>query len=506
MRTYLFCVLLVLSATPVTAQAATHIVLPDGSGDLPTIQAAIAASAWSDTIALGDGVFSGAGNRDLLYAGKPIVICSLSGDPASCVIDCEGSEADPHRAFVFEWGESPGSVLCAVTITGGHAHGADPPESLESCGGGILITNYSNPTLIDVVIRDCTAWIGGAVCIWEGSPRLEGCVFSGNLAWWGSGGGIWCSYGSPTLTDCRFVENRSNQAGGAMSCRYAPDPSFARCWFEGNSIENGFGGAIDVYLGVQAVFEQCTFVGNSIDGWGYGGAIFCGYNDTTADFDGCTFYGNAADQGGAIASQEVAVTLANTIIAFSTNGESVYCEGTGSATLTCCDLYGNEGGDWVGCVGDQYGVNGNIAFDPLFCEPEVGDFSIEDISPCAPEWNPECGLIGAWPVGCGLSDAPSADPLPVRAGFARPAWPNPALGQVSIQYFSSPGVPPAFIRILDLSGRVIRTLEAGTTQRGVTVQVWDGRNEAGTLVPSGVYLCNLVTDGETYHQQLVVVR
>jgi len=91
----------------------------------------------------------------------------------------------------------------------------------------------------------------------------------------------------------------------------------------------------------------------------------------------------------------------------------------------------------------------------------------------------------------------------MRAGFQRPAWPNPTLGQVSIQYALASDERQAVIRILDLSGRVIRMLEA---RPGMTLQTWDGRDDAGLLVPSGVYLCNLVTDRETYHQQLAVVR
>jgi hypothetical protein len=72
-----------------------------------------------------------------------------------------------------------------------------------------------------------------------------------------------------------------------------------------------------------------------------------------------------------------------------------------SLTLTCCDLYGNAGGDWVNCVEEMYGVDGNFSADPLFCDPDVGDFRLKDCSPCAPAQNPDCGLIGAWPVGCG---------------------------------------------------------------------------------------------------------
>jgi len=95
--------------------------------------------------------------------------------------------------------------------------------------------------------------------------------------------------------------------------------------------------------------------------------------------------------------------IANTIIAFSQDGEAVYCHGGSNPTLTCCDVYGNEGGDWVGCIEDQYGINGNISEDPLFCDPENEDFTLHCISPCAPFTppNPECDLIGAWPIGCG---------------------------------------------------------------------------------------------------------
>ena len=78
--------------------------------------------------------------------------------------------------------------------------------------------------------------------------------------------------------------------------------------------------------------------------------------------------------------------------------------------VTCCDLYGNAGGDWVNCVEDLYGVDGNISADPLFCDPGSGDFQLQQGSPCAP--GSDCDLIGAWPVGCGgpagVPDVPAA--------------------------------------------------------------------------------------------------
>ena len=71
-----------------SASAATYVVQPDGTGDFPTIQAAINAVVDTDIIELADGTFTGDGNRDLDYLGKAITIRSQSGDPSVCVIDC----------------------------------------------------------------------------------------------------------------------------------------------------------------------------------------------------------------------------------------------------------------------------------------------------------------------------------------------------------------------------------------------------------------------------------
>jgi hypothetical protein len=50
--------------------------------------------------------------------------------------------------------------------------------------------------------------------------------------------------------------------------------------------------------------------------------------------------------------------------------------------LACCDVYGNTQGDWVGCLAGGEGVDGNFTADPLFCDPENGDYSLDAVSPC----------------------------------------------------------------------------------------------------------------------------
>jgi len=77
--------------------------------------------------------------------------------------------------------------------------------------------------------------------------------------------------------------------------------------------------------------------------------------------------------------------LRNTIITASRDGEAIHCVTESAVHLSCCDLYGNEGGDWVGCIAGLYGTEGNISAGPFFCDPENGDFGLADYSPCAPD-------------------------------------------------------------------------------------------------------------------------
>jgi hypothetical protein len=95
--------------------------------------------------------------------------------------------------------------------------------------------------------------------------------------------------------------------------------------------------------------------------------------------------------------------LSRSIIAFNTGAAAQMV--VGLPDLACCDVYGNSGGDWVGCLAGLLGCSGNICTDPLFCNAAADDDRLEPGSPCAPFTAPneECDLIGAWPVGCATS-------------------------------------------------------------------------------------------------------
>jgi hypothetical protein len=189
-----------------TAKAAVYVVSPDPiMGDYPTIQAAIDAAVGGDVIELMNGTFVGPGNRDMDFLGKAIRVRSQSGDPASCVIDCQGSPAEHHRAFYFHSGETSAAQVRQITVQNGYA----------PLGGAIHCSEQSSPTII-------------------------GCIFSNNEAS-GDGGAIYLQDWSATAVDQCWFEGNSAVAGGAVGACFHASPSFAHCTFVGNGADRGGG-------------------------------------------------------------------------------------------------------------------------------------------------------------------------------------------------------------------------------------------------------------------------
>jgi len=405
MRQVLLSICLSLFASS-TSSAETYVVRPDGTGDFPTIQAALDAVAGGDVIELTDGTFTGDGNRDLDFLGKDVTVRSQTGDPATCVLDGGGSATDPHRVFHFRNGETGRALLEGIQITGGWND--TPPR-----GGGVLLEGMSSPTFRSCLFEEnygsavlCSTWC---------APHFQDCEFRNNDGW--QGGGIYSLAAQPVVNRCSFFRNSSTLAGGAIMA-HGGRVTLDDCEFEGN-VAGESGGALMLLFGTQGEVSNCSFLNNSAE---QAGAVFNFFADLV--LEGCTFIGNTANaDGGAFASGKMSTTimrnctfyrngarggtlmcgeswtrLENTIIAFGAEGQAIQV--ANRVTLVCCDLYGNPGGDWTTGIEDQYGINGNISEDPLFCDMENDDCTLDAASPCAPANSGDCGLIGALPVVC----------------------------------------------------------------------------------------------------------
>ena len=198
----------------------TRIVDSDGtSGEYATIQAAINASTDGDEVVLLPGTYTGWGNRDLDFWGKAITVRSV--DPhvpqgvASTIIDCQGTEREPHRGFLFHSGETSGAIVAGLTIVNGYGETTRYEEELlggASPVGGAILCVGSSPTITHCIIDgNAAASHGGGICCTDNSsPSIINCIISRSTAG-GDGGGIACLAGSgPTITHCTYPRRSSS--------------------------------------------------------------------------------------------------------------------------------------------------------------------------------------------------------------------------------------------------------------------------------------------------------
>jgi pectin methylesterase-like acyl-CoA thioesterase len=372
----------------VTRDPATFTVRPDGTGTHPTIQAAINACINGDIVELTDGTFTGTGNRDITFSGKAITVRSASGNPQACIIDCQGTSGNPHRGIAFNVNETSSSILDGVSIIDG----------FQNLGGGLYFNGNTRPTINNCVLHlNYASTNGGGVWCGSGSaPTFNNCDIYSNVSY-GGGGGIHSAGATPAFIGCRVRMNNAATDGGGLFAT-SSSPIIRNTVFQGNSANDDGGGAY-YETNSSPSPSACAFLLNvANDG---GGALYC-TGPANPVISSCTFSENQAAFGGTISLMSSSnLTMDHSIVSFASSGGSIYCDGMSHATLSCCDVYGNAGGDWIGCIASQNGVNGNFGANPLYCAPAVLNYALHLDSPCAPANNPTCGTVGAYGVGCG---------------------------------------------------------------------------------------------------------
>lgn len=353
------------------AGAAILPVHADGSGPYPTIAAAVAAAVDGDIVELSPGLYAGPGNRDVNVSGRGITIRSVNGDPQEAIIACGGTAMMPHRALAIFGSRPTPVVIEGLTITGGYGYGGTP--SIPGAGA-LLVANDAAP-----LVRNCFFTANHCAMVWDNAggavyvdercdATFEGCEFRGNSAYFGGAVAV-NHFSRASFTDCRFLDNRGGR-GGAI---WGNSTSKTRCLFARNTAQQG--GAI----------------------WGNG------YNEELSVR--CTYSGNSAPEGGAIYSltgYPDPVHLVDTIVAGCPQGASIHASAGVSVILSCCDLFGNAGGDWIGSFAAQVDADGNFSADPCFCAPDSDGFGLCGDSWCLPGRHPwGCSqLVGAYGQSC----------------------------------------------------------------------------------------------------------
>ena len=97
-------------------------------------------------------------------------------------------------------------------------------------------------------------------------------------------------------------------------------------------------------------------------------------------------------------------------------------------------------------------------------------------------------------------------PSPVGRRVAiHPNYPNPFNPGTTIP-FSLPSDGTASLAIYDVSGRMVRTLVAEPKTAGEHVASWNGRDDGGSLVASGVYLVRIEAGGQAATRKILFLK
>ncbi len=335
----------------------------------PTIQAAIDAASYGDTVLVHPGTYAGFGNRDLDFLGKAITVTSEKPYDrdvvATTIIDCGGgpSPAMSHRAFIFQNGEGTDSVVAGFTIINGHIRpGGGAGANGQDAFGGAIRCIGSSPTIRKCVITDCVADGSGG----DGGPGnpdpdpdIPGGDGGDNAPAYG--GAIHCDPNSSpiieycTISNCNVISNGGD--GGDGEPGFDPNNPQGTGGNGGNALNDVFGGAIYCAAGSNAIISNCTITDNgSITP--VAGAGGRGETNGSAGVGGGISYG-----GGVYLGAGYIGTISDTDISRNTTGAGggggVYCEAGAGTSLTFddCSMVGNlaaaghGGGIWYGYGG-----------------------------------------------------------------------------------------------------------------------------------------------------------
>jgi hypothetical protein len=103
-----------------------------------------------------------------------------------------------------------------------------------------------------------------------------------------------------------------------------------------------------------------------------------------------------------------------------------------------------------------------------------------------------------------VAAAISAAPTPA-VHLTLESAPNPFAGQTALRYtLASPST--VRLRVYDARGALVRRLVDGTRAAGSHEIAWDGRNDGGIALPSGVFFAELESGAEVRRQSLVLIR
>ncbi len=225
----------------------------------------------------------------------------------------------------------------------------------------------------------------------------------------------------------------------------------------------------------------------------HGGGIYLNYSDPV--ITNCTISKNRARHfaGGMLCENSIPV-ITNSIFWNDSAGvtDEIFSY-PDSPLISCSDI----GDGWPGA--------GNIDADPLFRNPDSGDFFIHESSPCAPANNSCNVLMGAFDLYFDFTYVDENEALSPDRYELSQNYPNP-FNPTTIIHFSIPSRTHVDISVYNLLGRRVKTIADGMKDGGDHSAIWDGTDENGMPVATGVYLYRLKTGGFIETRKMLLLK
>jgi parallel beta-helix repeat protein len=311
-----------------------------------------------------------------------------------------------------------------------------------------------------------------------------------------SGGGIYCYYASPKIINNIIYGNSPYTSGGGIECWGNSYPIISNNIIKENSTQ--FGGGIEITTSSRANITNNTISENTASSWG--GGINC-IDWSSPTIKSNTITDNTSPNGaGVFCCWSASPTIDSCVISNNTGG-GVYCEGNATPLIKDNNIVNNQGygvrnldknvtvnaeNNWWGDETGPYNPSSNpdgwgdtvsswVDFDPWLEEPLEGVGGVEEEEP---------DIEFLYISGC---------------------YPNPFIERTQIEY-NIQIISNVNIAVYNVFGARVKSLLNERQNDGRHTITWNGRDEGGNKLPSGLYFLRLKAGVDAETRKLLLIR